>query len=112
MFALFFVLNRKELLPEIMAELQKVDVQGVTVLDGLGVGKPTVHYEGGPRIGGLLHTILERQQHNKVIFSIIRTEKTLQDAIHRIDKVVGGLQEHQHGILFTFKLHSIHGGFR
>lgn len=103
MHALVLVLNKVELLEEILASLTKNGVSGATILDSQGMGSAIVsgaQYE--VPIFGSLKSFFDREHpYNKTLFTILESDEKLDKAIEAITSVTGNLENPNEGLMFT-----------
>ena len=99
---LVFVLNKEELLEEVLAAYLEAGIPGATILDSEGMGR-FLTYEV-PLFADFKEFMKGNKQDNKTIFSVIQNEKSIPRLEKLLDKVCGGLDEPGTGILFTLPL--------
>ena len=80
MHLLVFVLNKEELLDEILTGLVDIGVSGATVIDSMGMLQ--VISQDVPIFAGFRSMTTGGRPHNKTVFSVIREEEILKEAIH------------------------------
>ncbi|HDQ44933.1 MAG TPA: hypothetical protein ENN17_05455 [bacterium] len=96
---LIFVLNKEELLEEVLAAYVEAGITGATILDSEGMGR-FLTYEV-PLFADFKDFMKGNKPYNKTIFSVIRNEKTIPRLEKLLDQICGGLDEPGTGILFT-----------
>lgn len=96
---LVFVLNREELLDDVLSALIEAGVPGATVVDSEGGGK-LLAYEA-PLFMGFRDLMRGEKPYNRTIFSVIEDEETVLAAMRAIEEVCGDLDQPGTGILFT-----------
>ena len=96
---LIFVLNKEELLEDVLAAYVEAGIAGATILDSEGMGR-FLTYEV-PLFSDFKDFMKGNKPYNKTIFSVIRNEKLIAELEKLLDKVCGGLDEPGTGILFT-----------
>lgn len=79
------VLNKEELLDEILEALIEVGVTGATIVDSIGMGKTLAYHI--PIFAGLQKSI-KTSDYNKMIFSLVQNDQTLNKIISILDKIV------------------------
>ncbi|MCP5515518.1 MAG: hypothetical protein H7A26_08645 [Spirochaetales bacterium] len=99
---LVFVLNKEELLEEVLAAYLEAGIPGATILDSEGMGR-FLTYEV-PLFADFKEFMKGNKPYNKTIFSVIQNEKSIPRLEKLLDKVCGGLDEPGTGILFTLPL--------
>ncbi|MBW2057886.1 MAG: hypothetical protein JRH07_18600 [Deltaproteobacteria bacterium] len=99
---LVFVLNKEELLDEILTGLLDIGVSGATVVDTMGMLQ--VISQDIPIFAGFRSMTTGGRGHNKTVFSVIEDEEILREAIAFVEETC--LQSHQQtiGILFAAPL--------
>jgi len=107
MYLMVLVLNQTEHLEEVLEKLYEIGINGATVIDSSGMGRTICDHM--PVVGGLRNLFNDCRPGNKTIFSVIRTEKTVEKATGVIEEVTGDLDTAGKGILFTFPLHRVKG---
>lgn len=95
---LVFVLNRPELLDELLEGFLRADVRGATVIDSTGMGRTLC--DKVPIFGGIRTMIQGCRPNNLTIFTVVRTQEKRDDAIRVIYDVVGDLKKPNTGFLF------------
>lgn len=96
---LVFVLNKEELLEEVLEAYAEAGVDGATLLDSEGMGR-FLAYEV-PLFASFREFMKGNKPYNKTIISVIRTDKTVDRVKSLVDRVVGGLDQPGTGIMFT-----------
>jgi len=108
-YLLVFVLNQVEFLDKILVRFLDIGISGATIIDSTGMGRTLTHNHDVPIFGGLGKMFENCHPNNKTIFSVIKTEKALQEATKVIEEEVGDINDLGVGILFTIPLHSVVG---
>ncbi len=109
MFMLVAVLNHDEHVRKVLEGFTAIDVSGATVIDSRGMGQmlsadiPIV-----ASIGRLLGGA-PVQESSKTIFSVIRTEETLERAKKIILGAVGDLSQKGVGVMFVVPVTEAYG---
>ncbi len=107
MYLMVLVLNKTELLDEILENLYNVGIKGATVMDSQGMGRTVC--DNVPLFGGLRSMFEDCRPGNKTIISVIRNEEMIEQAVKSIENVIGDLQLPGQGIFFTVPLHQVRG---
>ena len=94
-----FVLNREELLEEILEAFVEAGIAGATILDSEGIGR-FLTYEV-PLFADFREFMKGNKPYNKTIFSLIEKEDKIKKLEKLIEKICGDLSEPGTGILFT-----------
>ncbi|MBN1834770.1 MAG: P-II family nitrogen regulator [Spirochaetales bacterium] len=94
-----FVLNREELLDQVLEAFVEAQVPGATVLDTEGMGR-LLTYEV-PLFAGFKEYMKGNKPYNKTIFSVVDREEQVQKLEDLLERVCGDLSQPGSGILFT-----------
>ena len=96
---LVFVLNREELLEEVLEAFAEAEVPGATVLDSEGMGR-LLTYEI-PLFADFQKFMKGNKPYNKTVFSVLDDDEKLKKLEALIENVCGDLTKPGTGILFT-----------
>ena len=96
---LVFVLNREELLEQVLEAYAEVGISGGTILDSEGMGH-FLTYEV-PLFADFKEFMRGNKPYNKTIFSVVRDESLIPRIRDLLDEICGGLASPGTGILFT-----------
>ncbi|RLD14901.1 MAG: hypothetical protein DRI28_02230 [Caldiserica bacterium] len=109
MYLLVVVLNHESHVKEILERFIEVDVRGATVIETQGMGR--LLSQEIPIFTTFRKVLSGAQQrvNNFTIFSVIRTEKTLRDAIDVVFDVVGDIDRPGTGIMFVLPVLHMYG---
>ncbi len=94
-----FVLNREELLDDVLAAYVEAGIPGATVLDSEGMGR-YLTYEV-PLFADFKEYMKGNKPYNKTILSVVRDERGIPQLKKLLDKITGGLSRPGTGILFS-----------
>ena len=94
-----FVLNKEDLLEEVLEAFVEAGVPGATIIDTEGLGR-VLTYEV-PLFAGFKEFMKGNKPYNKTIFSVIRQEKKVAKLERLLDEICGGFDNPGTGILFT-----------
>lgn len=101
--AIFVVLNKIEYLDDLLAHLKKVGVRGGTLLDSSGMIKHLEESDDGYLLGSLRFFLEDPRPSSKTLFFIIDNDQV--DIVRKtIDEVIGGIENHDTGIVFGIPL--------
>ena len=106
---LVVVLNHEEHLRILLEKFPGIDVRGATVISSTGMGQLLA---ADVPIFSTLSKLLSgasNRVENYTVFSVIRTEETLEKAITLVHEIVGDLKEPGSGILFVVPVTRIEG---
>lgn len=94
-----FVLNKEELLDDVLAAYVEAGINGATVLDSEGMGR-YLSYEV-PLFADFKAFMKGNKPYNKTIISVVSEEEVIPQLKKLIDRVTGGLDQPGTGVLFT-----------
>ena len=93
------IINRQELLDDVLTGLIEAGVGGCTVLESHGMAKFIM--QDIPIFSGFKSLFAGAHESNYTIFSVVKKKKTMDAAIKVVQKVYGDFGEPNSGILFT-----------
>jgi nitrogen regulatory protein PII len=94
-----FVLNREELLEQVLEAYVEAGVEGATILDSEGMGR-FLTYEV-PLFADFKEFMKGNKPYNKTILSVVREDDVIPRLEQLLDTVCGGLWAPGTGIFFT-----------
>jgi len=100
---LYFVLNKTEMLDEVLTEFSRRNICGATVLESAGMARLLSHEHDEdelPFLGSLRAYLNPEREKNKIILTVIQ-DNQLKDAVDAIEHVVGDLSIKDTGIVFS-----------
>jgi nitrogen regulatory protein PII len=102
----FLILNKEELLENLLEGFIEIGISGATIIDSIGMGH--ILSSDVPIFAGLRFMFAGSRPLNKTIISAIKDEKTepLKDLV---TKVLGPLEESGNGILFFINIDDVVG---
>lgn len=100
---LVLVLNKIELLDDLLMAWNDEDIQAATILDSIGMAKHLSETEDMRIISTLRPFLLSDHSENKIIFTILDRED-VHKARRVVRKVVGDLSDANTGIMFGIPL--------
>lgn len=104
---LVFVLNKEELLEEILEAFVEAGIPGATILDSEGMGR-FLTYEI-PLFTDFKEFMKGNKPYNKTIFSVVDKEEKIKKLEELIEKICGSLSQSGTGILFTIPVDYVRG---
>jgi nitrogen regulatory protein PII len=106
---LVVVLYHEEHLRALLEKLSSIDVRGATVIESTGMGKLLA--SDVPIFSTLTKLLagVESREPNYTVFSVIRTDETLEKAVALVHEVVGDMRKSGTGILFVLPVSRIEG---
>lgn len=106
---LVVVLNHEEHVRILLERFPEIDVRGATVISSTGMGQLlAVDVPIFSTLSKLLSGASDRVE-NYTVFSVIRTDETLEKAIALVHEVVGDMKAPGSGILFVVPVVRIEG---
>ena len=97
---LIIVLNKTELLEEVLEALEENGVRGATIIDSKGMASELYDHDEFRIIASLRLMLNPEHKQNKTIFMVVEDEKVaLISSI--VNKINGGFDKPDTGILFT-----------
>jgi len=109
MYLFVLVLNRVELLEEILERLLRAGIPGATIIDSTGMGRTLVQADhDAPVLAGLRSVFQYSRPENKTIFSVVKTKEKLEKARAVVEELLGDSQPGT-GISFTLQLFDVTG---
>lgn len=107
--ALFLILNKTEKLNDVLEAFVKVGINGATVVDSQGMGS-ALSESNLPMFGGFLRTVLDNNRpFNKVVFSVVKDEEVLNDAIAAVEDILGDMSKPGVGLMFVMPVDRVVG---
>ncbi|MFO7850193.1 MAG: P-II family nitrogen regulator [Spirochaetia bacterium] len=94
-----FILNREELLDDVLSAYVEAGIPGATVLDSEGMGR-YLTYEV-PLFADFKEFMKGNKPYNKTILSVVSDESVIPELKKILDSITGGLSRPGTGILFT-----------
>ena len=105
---LFFVLEKTEVLDELLISLNDAGIHGATVINSTGMAQTLASREDDYSFGTFRDFFRSDRVENKTIFTIIDEQK-IPVAKKVINEVVGDLNKPYKGILFAFPVSFVEG---
>ncbi len=97
-----FVLNREELLDDVLSAYVEAGITGATVLDSEGMGR-YLTYEV-PLFADFKEFMKGNKPYNKTILSVVTHEESIPQLKKLLDQITGGLEKPGTGVLFTLPI--------
>jgi hypothetical protein len=109
MFLLILVLYSETHVKEVLERFIDIDVRGATVINSEGMG--AILSEEIPIFSSLRYVLSgeDKRTNNFTIFSAIKTEKTLQEAVNTVLDVVKDINKPGTGIMIVLPVLKIYG---
>ncbi len=102
------VLNKTECLEALLEEFASRDLQGATILESRGMMQELSEEPEMEFLFSLRHMLNPRHRENRTIF-MAASESRVPAIIDAVNKVTGGLDKGDTGILFTIPIDSLIG---
>lgn len=102
------VLNKTECLEELLEEFASRNLQGATILESRGMMQELSDEPEMEFMFSLRHILNPRHRENRTIF-MAASESKVPIIIEAVNKVTGGLDRGDTGILFTLPIDSLTG---
>lgn len=108
---LFIVLNKTECLDDILDGFVEVGVRGATIIDSQGMGRALVDSSNvnEPFFGVLRNLLDTSKPYNKTIFTVIKDDEILEQAVDVVKEVVEDIYEPGVGMMFTLPIGNVYG---
>ncbi|MEA1997657.1 MAG: hypothetical protein U9N45_08445 [Gemmatimonadota bacterium] len=104
---MIFILNREELLDEILSGFLEIGIAGATVIDSMGMGRILSH--DIPIFAGFRGMLSGGRPSNKTILSVLPDRETYEQAAELIEDICGDLSKAGSGILLAVPLADVRG---
>ena len=103
---LIFILNKEELLEEVLEAFIELGISGATIIDSIGMGRILAH--DIPIFAGFRNLMQDSRAGNKTILTVIEENK-MERVIKAVEQILGPLDTPGAGILFTLPVQSMFG---
>ena len=107
---MIFVLNREELLEEVLTGFLEIGISGATIIDSMGMGRILAY--DIPIFAGLRGVLAGGRPHNKTVMSVLPNHDAFEKAFELIEDVCGSLDDPGNGILFALPIVDARGFLR
>lgn len=97
--AVFIVLNKPELIKDVLSLFLDYEIHGATVLDSAGMGHLIANQT--PMFSMFAGLSNAEEDNSKTIFTIVKNDHERDLALNALEQVVGDLSEPDSAILFT-----------
>lgn len=103
MYLFVLVLNESENLEQVLYAIEKAGKTGATILESTGVGRTLfksdfIHF---PLIAGITKLQEKIRPNNRTIFSVLESQKQLENVKQAVLEITGDLSEPNKGIMFV-----------
>lgn len=107
MHLLICVVNNTASVNEIVGGFVRIGVTGATVIDSHGTAE--IAAAQVPVFAGFRHLVQSNRLPNRTVFSVIKDEETLDQAMAVVEEVVENLEESATGIMFAIPVTHVKG---
>ena len=104
---LFFVLNRSEMLDDILTSFADHDIHGATILDSKGM----VHLLASPFFGAMRAFLKPERENSNLIIAAVNDDH-VENAVKAIEDVIGDLSKPDTGVVFTVPISYVKGLYK
>ena len=105
MYLIVLVLNRVELLEDVLESLVQAGIHGATSIDSTGMGRTLAQADHEVSVLAGLRSIFQYSRpQNKTVFSVVETKEELERATTAIKEKLGDMTRPGVGNLFSLKL--------
>jgi nitrogen regulatory protein PII len=94
-----FILNKEELLDDVLSAYVEAGILGATVLDSEGMGRYLTYQV--PLFADFKNFMKGNKPYNKTILSVVSDETQIPELKQLLDDITGGLSSPGTGIFFT-----------
>ncbi len=109
MYLVVLVLNKVELLEQVLDELVRAGICGATILDSTGMGRALANSHDDSILAGIRSIFQYSRPHNKTVFFVVQTREQSQSAVVAVKKVLGDMNRPGVGIIFTLPVLDVSG---
>ena len=104
---LVFVLNKEELLGEVLTAFVEVGIEEATVIDSVGMGRVLAY--DVPLFAELRYMMKETRPYNKTIVALVKDDKIIERLVDLVEEICGPLSKPGSGVLFTLPVDTVYG---
>ncbi len=97
---LFLILNKVDVLDELLEKLAESGIKGATIIGSKGMARALSDYSDASFLGSLRAVLSPDREENKTILAVLPEDK-VPTAVAVIEQTVGDLSLPDTGILFT-----------
>lgn len=111
---LFFVLNRSEMLDDILTSFADHDIHGATILDSKGMVHLLASHsdEGEVPFFGAMRAFLKPERENSNLIITAVNDDHVENAVKAIEDVIGDLSKPDTGVVFTVPISYVKGLYK
>ena len=107
MHLLICIVNNTATVNDIVGSFVRIGVTGATVIDSHGTAE--IAAAQVPVFAGFRHLVQSNRQPNRIIFSVIKDDETLERAMQAVEQVIGDLEGSATGIMFAVPVTHVRG---
>lgn len=105
-----FILNNPDLLDDFLEELYRNGIQGGTIIDSQGMAKKITDYNNADLVSVLKQLFIIPRDSNRTLLFCLKQEQL--DTFKAVaNKVTGGLDKPNTGVLMVLPLDEVYGSF-
>lgn len=105
---LFFVLNKVEKLNDLLNELEAKHIPGATIINSTGMAHALYDSDDHHAFASFRHFLDPSRKSNKTLMMVINKEEK-EVILECIQKIVGDIDDHDTGIVFTVPVDFVRG---
>lgn len=105
---LMLILNKTDVMEDLLHAFADGGVRGATILDSIGMARAIGDYRDGLFLGALTRLLDPDADENKTLFTVVRDDQ-VQHVLDIITSVVGDLDQPDTGIVFTMPIEYLKG---
>jgi hypothetical protein len=110
MYMVMFVLDDPELLDNVLDAWDEIGVSGVTYVESTGINRRRLARQvGTPFMAGINRLMTGNQENHFTLFTIVRSERVVQECLDAAESIVGNLLTPNSGVLAAWPLPIVKG---
>ena len=96
------VLNREEMLEDVLSGYVELGISGATVIDSVGMMSLVARQI--PIFAGLRGMLEGKRPYNKTIMCVVKDDKAVDNLVALLEEILGDLDDPANGMMFTVPL--------
>ena len=109
MYIIMFVLDDPQKLDAVLEAWEQAGITGVTIIDSTGFQRHKKQNKRIPMRFAFQPVVLEGEEGNLTLFTIVREKKLVDNAILAAESIVGNLDDPNTGVLAAWPLSHVKG---
>ncbi len=109
MYLFILVLNKVELLEQVLENLMQAGITGATILDSTGMGRTLSESHDDSILAGIRTIFQHSRPHNKTIFAVVKSREESEKGASAVKEVLGDMSRPGVGIMFTLPVVDVNG---